>query len=196
MSMIATYAIAVRSLGDDFEGVRVKASHLAAANACQFWWKPDTSEWHHFIFTNHDVALLFVVYLRSAIIGNNAERIKYVLVTPDEVTLFAEHCVYIRSVYEYVRRLFLESTDTEQTAMTSVAPHFFEDLALVFSEFLVLAACRVTDPWMDRSGRENFVIELFTNAFARVEPLHQQLTDLQKTAWKNTGAVSKRRGTN
>jgi hypothetical protein len=82
MSMIATYAIAVRSLGDDFEGVRVKASHLAAANACQFWWKPDTSEWHHFIFTNHDVALLFVVYLRSAIIGNNAERIKYVLVTP------------------------------------------------------------------------------------------------------------------
>lgn len=43
---------------------------------------------------------------------------------------------------------------------------------------MVLAACRVTDPWRDK-GHENLVIELFTNAFARFKTLHLQLAGLE-----------------
>jgi hypothetical protein len=99
--MIVTYPISVRSLGNDFERVRAEASRLAAKHGCQFWWKPEPDDWHHFIFTNHNVAILFVAFLRSDIVGNSVERIKSLFVSPDEVRIFAEHCVYIRSVYEY-----------------------------------------------------------------------------------------------
>jgi hypothetical protein len=190
--MVATYAIAVRSLGADFDAVRVKASSMAAANVCLFWWKPEIEGWHRFVFTSHDVALLFVGYLESDVVGKNAERVRFVFVSPDEVRLFAEHCVYMRSVYEYVRRLFVESNDPEQSAMRSVAPIFFDNLAQVFTEFLILAACRVTDPWKDR-GRENFVVELFTNAFERYEPLHRQLSDLQSSMAKHRSRIERAR---
>src|SRR5438067_10383220 len=126
--MVATYPISVRSLRDDFDRVRVEASSLAATYRCQFWWKPESNDWHLFVFTNHDVAILFVAFLRSDIVGNSAERIRCVFVSPEEVKLFAEHCVYMRSVYEYARRLFSESTDAEHAAMKAVAPLFFEDL--------------------------------------------------------------------
>ncbi|KRR09981.1 hypothetical protein CQ12_06095 [Bradyrhizobium jicamae] len=191
--MVTTYAISVRSLGSDFEGVRVKASYLAASNGCQFWWKPQPTDWHDFIFTNHNVAILFVGFLLSDIVGSSVERIKFVFVSPDEVRLFANHCVYIRSIYEYARRLFSQSNEAERAAMKSVAPYFFEDLAQVFAEFVILAACRVTDPWTGRRGSENFVIELFTNAFVRVAPLHRKLTQLQSSMDEHRSRIEKAR---
>jgi hypothetical protein len=191
--MVATYPISVLSLGHDFEAVRAKASGLAAHYGCQFWWKPEPNDWHLFVFTNHSVAILFIAFLRSDIVGNSIERINFAFVSPDEVKLFSEHCVYIRSVYVYARRLFSESSDAEQEAMKSVAPLFFEDLAQVFSEFIVSAACRVTDPWKDSRGKENFVVELFTNAFARIEPLNRQLTELQTNMEKHRSRIEKAR---
>jgi hypothetical protein len=114
-------------------------------------------------------------------------------VSPDEVKLFAEHCVYIRSVYEYARRLFSQSTDAEQTAMKSIAPLFFDDLSQVFAEFMILAACRVTDPWKGGRGKENFVVELFVNVFVRIEPLHRQLAALQTSMEKHRSRIEKAR---
>ncbi|QPF91472.1 hypothetical protein [Bradyrhizobium commune] len=182
--MSTDYPITVRSLGDKFERVRLKASELASRHRSMFWWKPGPDEWHLFVFANHNVAILFVGYLRAEIVGKNTERVRAAFVSADEVGNFADHCVYIRSVYEYARRLFAESTDAEREAMTTVAPHFFEDLASVFAEFAVLAVCRVTDPWID--GRnENFVVELFAKAFARIEPLNKQLSDLQDSMAKH-----------
>jgi hypothetical protein len=177
--MVATYPISVRSLGDDFEAVRAKASGLAASYDCQFWWMPEPNDWHRFVFDKHDVAILFVGFLKSHVLGDSVERIKYGWVSPGEVKLFAEHCAYIRSTFEYARRFFSESTDAERAAMKSVAPHFFENLDQIHAEFVISAACRVTDPWKDDFGNENFVVGLFTNAFVGIDPLHRLLTELQ-----------------
>lgn len=182
--MIADYPILIRSLGSNFEKARSQASSLAKRYGCFFWWKPESDEWHYFIFTNYNVAILFVGYLKMEIVGKDTERVQPAFVSTDEVRNFAEHCVYIRSVYEYARRLFAESTDAEREAMTTVAPHFFEDLASVFAEFSVLAVCRVTDPWID-GRRENFVIGLFVAAFARIKPLHDHLSDLRDSMAKH-----------
>jgi hypothetical protein len=159
-----------------------------------FWWKPE-NDWHRFVFTNHNVAIFFVAFLQSDTFGGSTstDRIRFLFVSPEEVKLFAEHCVHIRSVYEYARRLFSESTDAEQAAMASVAPHFFEDLAQVFAEFVISAACRVTDPATDSRGNENFVVGLFTNAFVRIEPLHRQLTELQTRMEKHRSRIEKAR---
>ena len=51
--------------------------------------------------------------------------------------------------------------------MEAVAPLFFEDMSKVLSEFLVIAACRITDPASDRRGNQNFTLELLTNSFPR-----------------------------
>ncbi|WP_027545223.1 hypothetical protein [Bradyrhizobium sp. WSM2254] len=182
--MIADYPVLVRSLGSDFTKVLAKASYLSERHNSLFWWKPEPDDWHCFIFTNHNVAILFVGYLRVEIIGKNVERARSAFVSAEEVRNFADHCVYIRSVYEYARRFFAESSEAERAAMQSVAPLFFEDLALVFAEFIVLAACRITDPWID-GRRENFVVGLFANVFARNKALHKQLTDLQASMEKH-----------
>jgi hypothetical protein len=176
--MSADYAISVRALGNRLERVIAEASRLAECR-CLFWWKPEPDDWHRFVFTNHDVIILFVAYLRRDIVGEDDKRIKFLFVSPADIKLFAEHCVQIRSVFEYACRLFRESSKAEQAAMESVAPLFFGDLAQVFEEFVITSVFRVTDPSIDTRGNKNLVIEHFTNALVRFEPLHRQLTDLQ-----------------
>jgi hypothetical protein len=177
--MFASYAISVRSLGDRFEGVRGDASRLAEEYDCRFWWKPEPDDWHRFVFTKQAVTINFVAYLRKHIVKNDHGRVKILWVSPQEIRLFADHCVHIRSVFEYARRIFAESTKAEQSAMESVAPRFFEDLAQVFAEFVITSACRVTDPWVDSRGQTNLVVGHFTKALGRIEPLHRQLIVLQ-----------------
>jgi hypothetical protein len=65
--------------------------------------------------------------------------------TPDEVATFSSHCVYIRSVYLLMMRIWRDSNETERKTMEAVAPVFFEDVGQVLSEFLVNCACRVTE---------------------------------------------------
>lgn len=177
--MTADYAISVHSLGNRFERARAEASGLAEKHQCLFWWMPEPDDWHRFVFTNHSVMILFVAYLRRDVVGNGDKRIKFLFVSADDINIFAEHCVHIRSVFEYARRIFSESTAAEQAAMESVAPLFFEDLAQVFTESVITSACRVTDPDIDTRGKKNLVIEHFTQALVRFGPLHRKLTELQ-----------------
>jgi hypothetical protein len=86
-------------------------------------------------------------------------------VTKQEVEEFSGHCVYIRSVYTLMMRIWRDSDEYERNVMESVAPLFFEDMGKVLSEFLVIAACRITDPASDRRGNQNFTLELFVNSF-------------------------------
>ena len=191
--MTADYAISVQSLGNRFERVRAEASHLAAKHRCLFWWKPEPDDWYRFVFTSHNVTNLFVAYLRRDVVGEDGKRIKFLFVSPDDIKLFAGHCVQIRSVFEYARRLFSESNEAEQAAMESVAPRFFEDLAQVFTEFVITSACRVTDPSIDTRGNKNLVIEHFTNALVRFEPLHRQLTELEASIGRHRRRIEKAR---
>jgi hypothetical protein len=82
-----------------------------------------------------------------------------------EVKDFSEHCVYIRSVYTFMTRIWRDSAADERKTMEAIAPLFFEDIGKVLGEFLVIAACRITDPVDAGRGRQNFTVELFTNNF-------------------------------
>ena len=107
---------------------------IASSGGCR------RDDWHRFVFTNVVVAILFGAYLRKEIVDKEESRIRRLWVSRDEIRLFAEHCVYIRSVFEYYFRIFAEGT---KAAMEAVAPRFFEDLAQVLNEFAISSACRV-----------------------------------------------------
>jgi AbiU2 len=191
--MTASYAISVQGLGDSFEAVRVEASRLAKSNSCWFWWMPEAGEGQRFVFTDVVVATLFGVYLRKEIVNKDESRIRRLWVSRDESRLFAEHCLYIRSVFEYYVRIFAEGTKAEYAAMEAVAPRFFEDLAQVFNEFAISSACRVTDPWIDKFGNRNLTVGFFTNILGRFESLHAQLVVLQASMEEHRDRIERAR---
>jgi AbiU2 len=103
-------------------------------------------------------------------------------VTVKEVEDFSNHCVYIRSLYTFATRIFRNASADEQAAMQAIAPLVFEDLAQVFGDYVVIAACRVTDDADAGKGRENFTVELFvknfasdTEAFKKLNAIHQRM---------------------
>jgi hypothetical protein len=177
--MPASYAISVRSLGRDFQAVKAEASRMAKEGRCWFWWMPEPDDWHRFVFTDLVTAQMFGGYVNRDIIKQDEKRFRRRWVSRDEIRLFADHCVYIRSVFEYYLRIFRQGTLDEYAAMDAVAPRFFEDLAQVYNEFTVISACRITDPPIDKFGNKNLVIGHFTNLLERFEPLHRRLTTLQ-----------------
>jgi hypothetical protein len=103
-----------------------------------------------------------------------------------EVEEFSAHCVFIRSVFLFMERLFRHSSDSERKLMNATASSFFEDLGKVFIEFIVVAACKITDPAKDCIGNENFTVEMFVNyfssdaeAFGEFDALHQTMKKLR-----------------
>lgn len=177
--MVASYAFSIQGLGDNFQVAWGEASRMAKESGCCFWWIPESDDWHRFVFTDLVTAQMFGGYLSKNIVKHDDCRLKRLWVSRDEIRLFAEHCVYIRSVFEYYHRMFREGTDAEYAAMEAVAPRLFEDLAQVYNEFTISSACRVTDPWIDKFGNKNLTVGFFTNLLSRFEPLHQRLTELQ-----------------
>jgi hypothetical protein len=101
-------------------------------------------------------------------------------VSQKEVEEFSGHCVYIRSVYKFMTRIWRDSDDGERKVMEAIAPLFFEDMGKVLGEFLVIAACRITDPASDRRGNQNFTLELFTNSFPCDSDTFKELDGLRK----------------
>ncbi len=96
-----------------------------------------------------------------------------------EVKDFSDHCVYIRSVYLFMLRIWRDSNEDERKMMEGVAPLFFQDMTQVLSEYMIIAACRVTDPARERRN-ENFTVEMFTNSFSSDPKTFNQLKQLQK----------------
>jgi AbiU2 len=108
-------------------------------------------------------------------------------VTNKEIQQFSEHCVYIRSVYLFTLRLLRDCNDQEIATMKAVAPSIFDDLAQILGEYLVIAACRVTDLALDVRKNESFTVELFVNDFAsdpetqkQLDALYQKMKKLRK----------------
>jgi AbiU2 len=101
-----------------------------------------------------------------------------------EVEEFSGHCVHIRSVYLSAMRIWRDSDDGERKVMEAVAPLFFEDMGKVLSEFLVTAACRITDRAIDGRGNENLTVELFVNSFPPESETHKQLDELHRRMQK------------
>ncbi len=108
-------------------------------------------------------------------------------VSAKEVEEFSAHCVYIRSVYTFAVRVFKDIDEAEAEAMEAVAPVSYKNMSMVLSEFLVNAACRITEPAADRFGNENLTLQLFVNSFAPdsdayklLEPLRQRIDTFRK----------------
>lgn len=98
-----------------------------------------------------------------------------------EVTEFSSHCAYIRTVFTLTVRIWRDSTEDERTLMEKTSPSFFLDMGQVLAEYVVLAACRITDP---ANGGKNFTIEYFVDSFSPNSPTFQQLEQFEQTMYK------------
>lgn len=114
-------------------------------------------------------------------------------VSPKEVEEFRDHCVYIRSVYLFMARIWRDSNGDERKMMEAIAPLFFEDVGKVLREYLVIGACRITDAEDAGRGRQNFTVELFANSFPPESDAFKKLHELRGRMEKlRTGNVNKR----
>ncbi|HEY5080785.1 MAG TPA: hypothetical protein VII91_02475 [Bauldia sp.] len=96
-------------------------------------------------------------------------------VTQNDVSTFADYCVYVRSVFMHGRILFEESSEKERDALHGVAPIFFGDLNTILIEYVILQICKITDPAKDNRGKENHTTEFFAkNSDFSSEPAKAQ----------------------
>ncbi len=95
-------------------------------------------------------------------------------------------------------RIFRDSDEAERSTMETTAPSIFEDLAQILKEYLIIAACRITDPANDGRKNENFTIEMFVKGFASdpktTKELHVLHQRMQKLRDKVKPARDKARG--
>ena len=76
-------------------------------------------------------------------------------------------------------RIWGDSDHTERHLMEFTARLFFEDMGQVLREYIIISACRITDPARS-SGHENFTIETFAQAFSSDPQTFKQLQSLQQ----------------
>jgi len=80
-------------------------------------------------------------------------------VNPNEdIAIFANHCVFMRSIYLHGKILFEASTDEDNARMLRVAPTFFGDINKMFVEYMILQVCKITDPAQDFRKNDNHTI--------------------------------------
>jgi hypothetical protein len=80
-------------------------------------------------------------------------------INPDEdIAIFANHCVFMRSIYLHGRTLFESSTVKDKERMTRAAATFFGDLNRMFVEYTILQVCKITDPAQDFRKNDNHTI--------------------------------------
>ena len=108
-------------------------------------------------------------------------------VTNDDVERFSAHCRYIYSIAAAGLRVWKDSNEQERKSMEAAAPQFFANFGQVFGDFLVLAACRITDAARDARNNESFTLELFLNHFVEnsetrkaLDPLYRRIMEFRK----------------
>src|SRR4029077_391432 len=101
-------------------------------------------------------------------------------VSPKEVEEFRGHCVYIRSVFTFLTRIWRDSDAVERKMMEAIAESFFEDIGKVLGDFVIIAACRITDAADAGRGRQNFTVELFANSFPPDSDTFKKLHELTR----------------
>lgn len=107
---------------------------------------------------------------------------------PKEVIeVFADHCVFMRSVYLHGCVLFETSSAAEKEMMSRAAHVFFGDLNRILVEFLIQQVCNITDPASDCRKNENFTVEFLLQQYgfgAGSETLREKL-DMLSAKLKN-----------
>jgi len=76
-----------------------------------------------------------------------------------DIETFANHCVFMWSVYLHGHILYEASSADDKGRMESAAPIFFGDLHQMLVEYTVLQVCKITDPAHDIRRNDNHTIE-------------------------------------
>ena len=82
-------------------------------------------------------------------------------VAANDVTAFANSCVYARSLYMHYKAIY-EETPLRKNPLRKSSPYFFGDLGWMFREYIILQVCKLTDPPEDGRGNENLTVKLLT----------------------------------
>ena len=78
---------------------------------------------------------------------------------PDEdIAIFAENCVFMRSIYLHGQTLFDRSTADDKDRMARTANTLFGDLSRMFVEYMILQVCKITDPAKDARNNDNHTV--------------------------------------
>jgi hypothetical protein len=77
---------------------------------------------------------------------------------PSDIIVFANHCVFMRSIFLHGKILFEQSSERDMGRMRGAAPVFFGDLSQMFREYIILQVCKITDPARDFKKNDNHSI--------------------------------------
>ncbi len=86
--------------------------------------------------------------------------------TRREMEHFFAHCAFIRSVFVFSARVWRDSSERDQKIMDERSPTFARDIGDALAEYVILSACRVTDPAVDPRGNENLTVETIVKTAA------------------------------
>lgn len=97
----------------------------------------------------------------------------------EDIEIFANHCVFMRSVYLHCKILFEDSTADEKQSMSRTANVLFGDLNRILIEHITLEVCKITDGAKDVRGNDNLTIAFLLQHYGlkeqRLEELHEKL---------------------
>ena len=98
----------------------------------------------------------------------------------EDIEIFANYCVFMRSIYLHARGLFENSSADDKALMRSTAGTFFGDLNQALNEYVILQACKITDSAHDNRGNDNHTIAFLLERydFSSDPSISKRLTDL------------------
>src|SRR5262245_23367387 len=76
----------------------------------------------------------------------------------EDIEIFANYCVFMRSIYLHTRELFETSSAGDKALMDATAGTFFGDLNRMLNEYVILQVCKITDPAHDIRKNDNHTI--------------------------------------
>ena len=99
-----------------------------------------------------------------------------------DIEIFANYCVFMRSIYLHTRELFETSSAGDKALMDATAGTFFGDLNRVLNEYVILQVCKITDPARDIRNNDNhtiaFLLKHYDPLFSSDPPMSKRLEDL------------------
>src|SRR5215472_6041638 len=98
----------------------------------------------------------------------------------EDIEIFANYCVFMRSIYLHARELFETSSAEDKALMRITADIFFCDLNRVLNEYVILQVCKITDPARDIRNNDNHTIAFLLEHydFSNDPPMLKRLTKL------------------
>jgi HEPN superfamily AbiU2-like protein len=98
----------------------------------------------------------------------------------DDIEIFANYCVFMRSIYLHACELFETSSAEDKALMGATAGMFFGDLNQMLKEYIILQVCKITDPAHDVHNNDNHTIAFLLERydFSSDPSISKRLTDL------------------